>query len=161
MAVLGAQRWTGAEVAHVSRKLGRSADAIRIRVRRFRGRVRRRWTPEEDALLMAIKLTPHTERFVGGGAFADIAARLGVTEIAARSRYDQLKRKAGHHGGQWTDDGLWTEYEDAVIRAQIVYPRAPAGTWDVIADRLGRTPGAVRTRACKLRRGLDGTARSG
>ena len=111
---------------------------------------------------MAIKLTPHTERFVGGGAFADIAARLGVTEIAARSRYHQLKRKAGHHGGQWTDDGLWTEYEDAAIGAQLIpgERRVPDGTWDVIADRLGRTPGAVRARACKLRRGIDGTARS-
>lgn len=31
-------------------------------------------------------------------------------------------------------------------------PRVPNGTWDVIANRLGRTPEAVKTRACRLRR---------
>ena len=37
-------------------------------------------------MLLAIKLTPHTERHAGKSALAEVAARLGVTEIAARSR---------------------------------------------------------------------------
>ena len=56
-----------------------------------------------------IKLTPYTERYAGESTLAEVAARLGVTEIAAKSRYDRLRRKAGHQGSQWTDDGLWTE----------------------------------------------------
>ena len=172
MAVLGAQRWTEAddkyireampctreEVARAARKLGRTRQAIQNRVRRYRGRVRRRWTPEEDALLLDIRLTPHTERYQGRSSLAEVAARIGVTETAAKSRYSLLKRKAGHEGGQWTDDGLWTKREDDLIRSQLNpdAQRVPNGTWDVIANRLGRTPEAVKQRAYKLRH--DGTA---
>ena len=165
--VLGARRWTpaedaylreamprsAAEVANAARKLGRSRHAILNRVRKFRGRVAHTWTAAEDRELLALRLTPHTERYAGGSAFDGIAARLGVTVQAVRDRYNDLKREAGHKGGQWTREGLWTEAEDAAIRAQIVNPRIPNGTWDVIADRLGRTVGAVKTRAAKLRRG--------
>ena len=172
MAVLGAQRWTSredalvcasmprtaAEVAVVAGKLGRSASAVRSRVRRFRGRVARRWKSDEDRELLSIKLCPHTERHAGDGSFARIAAKFGVTEQTTRDRYDRLARKAGHRGGQWTDEGLWTREEDEAIRSAMAgHRRVPNGTWPEVADALGRTLAAVRTRACALRR-LDGTA---
>ena len=69
------------------------------------GAWRPRWPREEGQTLLAIKLTPYTERYAGESTLAEVAARLGVTEIAAKSRYDRLRRKAGHQGSQWTDDG--------------------------------------------------------
>lgn len=175
MAVLGAQRWsreddqyiretmpcTREEVARAARKLGRTRQAVQNRVRKYRGRVRRRWTPDQDAMLLDIRLTPHTERHEGKSAFADIAQQLGVSVQAARDRYDHLMREAGHKGGQWTVEGLWTPEEDAAIQSQIVpgQQRVSNGTWHVVAQRIGRSECAVRVRASKLRRGLlDGTA---
>ena len=176
MAVLGAQRWTdaeealiretmprtSAEVAEVARKLGRTRQAVQNRVRRFRGRVRRRWTPAEDRELLALRVTPHTDRYRGQSAFAEIARRLGVSVQAARDRYNELMRKVGHHG-QWTREGLWTPKEDATIRRALDSHerQVPWGTWNDVALILGRTPGAVRTRAYNLRRGFDGTGEPG
>ena len=173
MTVLGAQRWsteddaylaermpvTASEVAAVARTLGRSRQAIQNRVRKYRGKVRRRWSSEQDGLLLAVTVTPHTERHAGRSAFADIARQLGVTVDAARCRYHLLKRKAGHRGGQWTNEGLWTPREDATIRRALVPDGpVPSGTWADVGLILGRTPGAVRTRAYNLRH--DGTTGS-
>ena len=93
MAVLGAQRWNEADeqylretmpraaddVDKVARKLGRTRHAVRYRVRRYRGRDQHTWTPEEDRELLAVVVTPHTERHAGRSAFADIAHKLGVS----------------------------------------------------------------------------------
>ena len=115
------------------------------------------WTPEEDVALLAIELTPHTERYQGRGAFAVIADRLGRTVQACTDRYRRLMRDGGHvPGQQWTEEGLWTPEEDAVIERVIRdHPeRAPFGRWPDVAGVLGRTLGAVRLRAWKHRRGL-------
>ena len=111
-----------------------------------------------DAVLLGIELTPHTQRYRGRGAFALVAARLGKTIPACRDRYNRLLRQRGHTGGQWTEEGLWTEQEDHLI-ARIVeeYPgRVPMGTWPDGARVLGRTVGAVQLRAWKLRSRLLG-----
>ena len=111
-----------------------------------------------DAALLGIELTPHTQRYRGRGAFAVIADRLGKTTQACVDRYRRLMRERGHRGGQWTEEGLWTEAEDRLI-GRIVedHPRrAPDGTWPDLARVLGRTVGAVRLRAWKLRNGLVG-----
>ena len=112
------------------------------------------WTPEMDAVLLRIALTPHTKRYRGRGAFAAVADRLGKTIPACRDRYSRLMRQRGHTGGQWTEEGLWTEAEDRVI-SRIVeeHPgRVPMGTWPDVARILGRTVGAVRLRGWKIRR---------
>ena len=93
---------------------------------------------------MALELTPHTDRYRAGGAFAAIAQRLGRTEGACRDRYNRLMKAAGHDGGQWTEEGLWTPEEDAVIRSYMYGDesgRVPMGTWPAIAEELDRTPG--------------------
>ena len=112
-----------------------------------------RWTEEQDAVLLAIELTPHTERHEGDGALARIGRRLGRTESACRSRYRRLVRHAGHRGGQWTEDGLWTASDDAVVRDAIAgCSRVPDDTWPAVAAQLGRTIGACKTRGSALRR---------
>ena len=116
------------------------------------------WTPAEDRMLLAVKLTPHTERHRGEGAFAQVAARLGRTAGACVSRYDVLVRQRGHTTGrQWTGEGLWGKAEDeAILRAlrDAGEDAVPHGTWPDLAGVLGRTVGAVRLRAWKLRHGL-------
>ena len=110
-----------------------------------------RWTPDMDAVLMAVKLTPHTERFAGGGgAFAELARRFGIAGGAVRDRYQRLVRAAGHQPGrQWTQEGLWTLEEDDVIRHHMHDDRPD---WRSVAAMLGRTKGACSTRAVKLRK---------
>ena len=108
-----------------------------------------------DAVLLATKLTPHTERHTGLSGIGEVAKRLGKSRSACVSRLYKLMRARGHRpGDQWIDDGLWTPREDAVIRDHMGEPgeRAPMGTWPVVALHLGRTPGAVRVRASNLRR---------
>jgi len=52
--------------------------------------------------------------------------------------------------GLRTDEGLWTE-EDEYILQHIGNP-TPPNTWPFVAEELGRTKGAVTTRACMLRK---------
>lgn len=105
-------------------------------------------------MLLACGLTPHTERHVGDGHLARAAKALGRSVIACTSRYSRLMRQRGHTGGQWTTVGLWTPEQDEVIRAHLRPERVPPGTWQHVAELLGRTPGAVSTRAVKLRKQL-------
>ena len=177
MAILGAQRWdaaddqfvrdtmpvTASEVDTAARKLGRSRHAVQNRVRRHRGRVQHTWADAEDRELLAVVVTPHTERHAGRSAFADIAHKLGVSVDAARCRYHVLKRKARHAGGQWTREGLWIPKEDAtVLRALPDDGPVPSGTWIDVGLILGRTPAAVRLRAYNLRKKAEyGTAEPG
>ena len=115
---------------------------------------RRRWTPEQDELLLRVRVTPHTERYKGHSAFADIARKLGVSLDAARSRYFALMRKNGRRG-LWTRDGLWTSKEDDTVLRALPDPdhgRAPSDTWIDLGFILGRTPAAVRLRAYNLRK---------
>ena len=107
----------------------------------------RLWTAVEDAAVLAAKLTPHTERFKGPDpeqSLAAVAKRLGRTLIACRTRRYHLARKAGERG-LWTSVGLWTPAEDEIV---LGYPPLKP-----IAQTLGRTLAAVRTRRCNLRRG--------
>ena len=107
----------------------------------------RRWTPAEDAVVMAARLTSHTERYAGPHpkeSLAAVAARLGRTLLACQTRRDRLERKAGRRG-LWTTQGLWTPEEDKVVLLR-------DGPDSRIAKVLGRTKDAVRTRRCKLKR---------
>lgn len=113
----------------------------------------RTWTPDMDSQLLAAGLAPWTERYQPGGKLAEVAEALGVTVPAARDRLARLKRKAGHTGGQWTTEGLWTEEEDAVIREAMELDKPG---WAFVAADLGRTKGVCTTRAYNLRHGLRG-----
>ena len=116
------------------------------------------WSDEQIELLMSARLTAHTARYAGPDpeeSLAAVAAKLGRSISACRSKRMKLERERGHTvGDQWTDEGLWTPDEDKVIRDHMAAPgeRAPVGTWPAVALHLGRTPAAVRTRACALRR---------
>ena len=104
------------------------------------------WTAAEDAAILAAKLTPHTERFNGPDpkeSLTDVAARLGRTVVACSTRRDRLERRAGRRG-LWTTEGLWTPAQDKIAMSDP--PLEP------IANKLGRTLAAVRTRRCNLRR---------
>ena len=69
--------------------------------------MRRRWTREEDAELLTVELTPHTDRWSGASAFREIGRQLGRSRVACRSRYYKLQRERGHvPGRQWTTEGL-------------------------------------------------------
>ena len=107
------------------------------------------WTKDMDRELLAVGITPWTERYKPGGRLAKVAERLGVTEQAASDRLHRLKRKAGHTGGQWTTEGLWTEAEDGVIREAMSRDRPG---WAFVAADLGRTPAACAVRAYNLRK---------
>ena len=99
-----------------------------------------RWTPAEDAVLLAAKLTPHTERHQGPHpteSLQAVAARLGRSLSSCTSRRDRLERKAGQRGA-WTKVGLWTPAEDDLVLAG--------------GSPQGRTVGAMRTRRCNLNR---------
>ena len=114
----------------------------------------RRWTPQEDARLLRAGLTPHTERYTGRSRLREAAAALGRSYGSCQSRLQRLMRRRGHQGGQWTREGLWEPREDCLVALTIEeHPeRVPAGTWPDVAALLGRTVGAVRLRASKLRR---------
>ena len=114
-----------------------------------------RWTAEMDAMLLTCSITPHDQRAYGkaAGGLADVAKKFNKTYQAAVDRYHHLRQARGLRG-LWTRIGLWSEVEDDVIRNHMAAPgeRAPLGTWPEVALHLGRTLGAVRTRACDLRR---------
>lgn len=108
------------------------------------------WTDREDLVLLAAGLTPQHQRTVkGGGRLVAVAAELGRTEVACRSRLQRLMKRAGHDGGQWTPEGLWTPEEDQVIREAM---RREKPGWAQVAEDLGRrTPRACSQRARNLR----------
>ncbi len=115
------------------------------------------WTEAEIALLMAAKLTPHDARFAGPDpdeSLAAVAKKIGRSVNACRCKRARLELGRGHKvGTQWTVQGLWVPREDRIIRDHLSpdgQPVAP-GTWPEVALYLGRTLGAVRTRASKLR----------
>ena len=115
----------------------------------------RLWTAAENAALLAVRLTPHDERHAGGDpveSLAAVATRLSRTESACRSRLYKLKLTAGKRG-LWTKRGLWKPAEDDAIRARMwarSWGEAPG--WQEVAEDLGRTEGACKTRACQLRK---------
>ena len=109
------------------------------------------WTAEEDKALLAAGLTPHTERWTGESRLRHVAGRLGRTERACCDRLRRLMRRAGHEGGQWTTEGLWTEAEDDVIRGEMAKGIGNAD-WIATARVLGRTRAACAVRAYNLRK---------
>ena len=114
----------------------------------------RLWSAADDKALLAALLTPHDERHAGGDpmeSLAAVATRLSRTESACRSRLHKLKRAAGKRG-VWTKQGLWTPAEDDAIRARMwasAWGESPG--WQEVAEDLGRTAGACKTRAVRLR----------
>ena len=108
------------------------------------------WSTQMDAALLACRIVPHTERHAGGGEIAALAKKLGKSAQACHCR---LAKLLGRNGLR-TREGLWSETEDEIIRHHMAGPgeRVPDGTWQEVATYLGRTPGAVATRACALRR---------
>ena len=115
------------------------------------------WTEAEIASLLAAKLTPHDQRRHGPDKTESLEAvskRLGRSYSACLSKRGKVEAERGHKTGeQWTVQGLWVPREDAVIRDHLSADGRPVapGTWIDVAYHLGRTPGAVRTRATKLR----------
>ena len=109
----------------------------------------RNWTPDEDAALLAAGLTPLTERWSGESRLRSVARKLGRSEEACRSRLRRLMKRAGHEGGQWTTEGLWTLEEDEVIWEAMSRKRPG---WAQVAADLGRTRAACATRAYHLSR---------
>ena len=109
------------------------------------------WTPEEDVALLAIELTPHTERYQGRGAFAVIADRLGRTVQACTDRYRRLMRDGGHvPGQQWTEEGLWDPGGRRGDRARD--PRSPrtGSLWEVAGRGRGPGPDSRRGTSARL-----------
>ena len=114
-----------------------------------------RWTAEMDVALLNCSITRHDQWVYGKapGGLADVAKMFGKSYQSAADRYHRLRQRQGI-GGLWTEVGLWAPAEDHVIRNHMAAPgeRVPLGTWPEVALHLGRTLGAVRTRACNLRR---------
>ena len=109
------------------------------------------WTPEDDTVLLAAGITPWTERYVKGGRLAAVAAQMGRSEQACCDRLNRLMKQAGHEGGQWTDEGLWTPEEDDVIRVEMAKGIGNA-IWITVGAMLGRTNRACAVRAYNLRK---------
>ena len=103
---------------------------------------------------MSLTLTPHDERAHGESEMRKLARRLGRSYAACRNRYQVLKRKAGHVAGPWTNEGLWRDEEDRLIRTTTAgfSDCVPGEVWSMLAEALGRTPGAVRLRHYNLTR---------
>ena len=107
----------------------------------------RHWTAVEDQILLAAKLTPHTERYKGPHPKESLeaaAALLGRTLAACQSRRYRLEQKAGRRGA-WTKVGLWTPDENKAVMAGTLPLK-------LVAEKLGRTVAAVRTRRFNLQR---------
>ena len=138
----------GATAERIGQALGRSASAIRHRtqtlgVRRWR---RRYWTEAEDAEIRAA---------AGSGSYTGLAARIGRTENAVRTRAQRLAVRTRGPSGRWR---RWTEAEDEAVAevAAEVAEHGPAprgeGRYRALAEQLGRSVDAVRIRAMALRR---------
>lgn len=128
----------GGEIAALSRTLGRSADALRLRARELgvhRPVPRRRWAAKEDDALRA-----------------GYAAGMSCAQIAASALPG---RTAGAVGARATKLGLanyarrWTADDDRVLRTLTI----AATPIEDAALRLVRTPEALRQRARQLKLG--------
>ena len=115
------------------------------------------WTPEQDKDLLSVEIQPWTERYRGApSCFSEVAAKYDRTISACFTRYYKLRGKLR---GQWTQEGLWSREEDALILAQLPRGggRVANGTWEHVSEILtDRTVAAICTRACNLKRQLWG-----
>lgn len=125
------------DLSVLARQLGRSADALRLRAQQFgthRPALRRRWTEQEDGLLR--------DGYTSALGCAEIARRLAhrtPRSVEARARKLGLATYARR----------WTVNEDQGL-ARLT---AHGVTLEQAAQRLGRTPEAIRRHA--MRRMID------
>ena len=126
--------WAGADVERLASELGRSAGSLRLRAQALglhRPQPRRRWQPEEDAVVrdgyeQALSCTQIASGLTGrsAGAVAARAAKLGLATYAR----------------------AWTHIDD-----RSMHVLAGEGfAIEAIAEALGRTPQAVLMRARRL-----------
>jgi len=115
-------------------RLGRSSDALRLHAQQLgihRPRPRRRWTDWEDALIR--------DGYTGGLACAEIAGQLphrSTASVSTRARKLGLATYARR----------WSTQDDQRL-AQLTVRGAAL---EDVAQRLGRTPEAIRRRAARL-----------
>ncbi|MEO6858924.1 MAG: hypothetical protein ABI323_10095 [Solirubrobacteraceae bacterium] len=115
-------------------RLGRSPDALRLRAQQlgiYRPPPRRRWTDWEDALIR--------DGYTGALACAEITRRLphrSAASVSARARKLGLATYARR----------WSPQDDQ----RLAHLTARGTTLEDVAQRLGRTPEAIRRRAARL-----------
>jgi hypothetical protein len=122
------------ELVVLADRLGRSPDAVRLHARQLgvhRPRPRRRWTPSEDALIW--------DGYTSALPCTEVAAQLphrSVASVAARARKLGLSTYARR----------WSAEDDR----RLAHLTARGDTLEDVAQRLGRTPEAIRRRAVRL-----------
>ena len=122
------------ELVVLADRLGRSPDALRLHAQQLgvhRPRPRRRWTAWEDALIR--------DGYTSALPCAEIAAQLphrSVASVAARAR----KLGLSTYARRWSARDDW----------RLAQLTARGDTLEDLAERLGRTPEAIRRRAVRL-----------
>jgi hypothetical protein len=124
----------GGDLGGLARQLGRTPDALRLHAQHLgihRPRPRRRWTDWEDALVR--------DGYTSALSCAQIASQLplrSATSVAARARNLGLATYARR----------WSRKDDL----RLADLTARGATLEDTAQRLGRTPEAIRRRAARL-----------
>jgi hypothetical protein len=122
------------DLAALAYRLGRSPDALRLHAQYIglhRPPPRRRWAEWEDAVIR--------DGYTSALPYAEIARQLphrSPTSVAARARKLDLVSYARR----------WTIHDDQRLRRLTAH----GGTLEDVAQRLGRTPEAIRRRAMRL-----------
>ena len=124
----------GGDLAGLARQLGRTPDAVRLHAQQLgihRPRPRRRWADWEDALIR--------DGYTSALSCAQIASHLrhrSPTSVAARAGKLGLATYARR----------WSSKDDL----RLAHLTARGATLEDAAQRLGRTPEAIRSRAARL-----------
>jgi hypothetical protein len=131
--IRGCPGWNGDQVA-LARRLGRTPDALRLRARAlgvYDPPRRRRWAEWEDAVVR--------DGYTSVLSCAEIARRLShrsPASVAARARKLGLVSYARH----------WSSQDER----RLVQLTVTGSTIEDVAQKLGRTPEAIRRRAARL-----------
>jgi hypothetical protein len=122
------------ELVSLAYRLGRSPDALRLHAQQLgvhRPRPRRRWTAWEDALIR--------DGYTSARPCAEIAAQLPRRSVAS------VAARAGKLGLSTYARG-WSIQDDR----RLAHLTVRGDTLEDVAQRLGRTPEAIRRRAVRL-----------